>query len=290
MLGCGQRVSAKGKEKQMTNVTNPCEAVTPALSPAGQGLRPTIEHVAGAIGAALQRHEPFYHLQLANVFPADIYASMLEAMPANDFYRRMSGRIKSTRTADGGGTRTKMDLFPEFIRHLPQEKKAIWEVVGQALCSKEVREAFRYKLAPCLEQRFGPNWSKVGMYPIPILTRDVPGYRIGIHPDTHWKGMTIQLYLPKDNSIKHVGTVFHKRTGEESYERALQMSFSPNTGYAFVVGEATYHSVDLVGPEVKTRDSILLTYFVDKTLLQVLRNRGKRIGNLIRNEFRHMGW
>jgi hypothetical protein len=57
------------------------------------------------------------------------------------------------------------------------------------------------------------------MYPIPILTRDVPGYRIGIHPDTHWKGMTIQLYLPRDNSIQHVGTIFHKRTGDKPTPR-----------------------------------------------------------------------
>ena len=128
----------------------------------------------------------------------------------------------------------------------------------------------------------------MGLYPIPILTRDVPGYQIGIHPDTHWKGLTIQLYLPRDNSIKHVGTVFHRRNGGNSFERATQMSFSPNTGYAFVVAEDTYHSVDTVGSEVKTRDSILLTYFVDKTPLQLFRNRGKRFGNLIRNEFRNL--
>ena len=41
------------------------------------------------------------------------------------------------------------------------------------------------------------------------------------------------------------------------------MPFSPNTGYAFAVGSDTWHSADPVGPEVKTRDSILHTYFVD---------------------------
>jgi hypothetical protein len=86
-----------------------------------------------------------------------------------------------------------------------------------------------------------------------------------------------------------VGTVFHKRTGEKTYEKASQMTFSPNTGYAFAVGKDTYHSVDVVGPEVRTRDSILLTYFVDRTLLQMLRNRFRRIGNLVLNEFRHKG-
>ena len=35
-----------------------------------------------------------------------------------------------------------------------------------------------------------------------------------------------------------------------------------------------------------TRDSILLTYFVDAGLLRYLRNRGKRIGNFVLNEFK----
>jgi hypothetical protein len=246
----------------------------------------TIEHVVHAIDSAAQHRDPFYHLQLTNIFPVHIYATMLEAMPVKEEYRQMSGRTRSTRTRDGG-TRTKIDLFPEFIRHLPAGKKEIWAVVGKALCSEPVRDAFRRQLAPGLQERFGADYSKIGMYPIPILTRDVPGYSIGIHPDTHWKGMTIQLYLPRDRSIENVGTVFHRRIGDK-YERALQMSFSPNTGYAFAVGERTYHSVDTVGPEVQTRDSILLTYFVDRSPLQIIRNRGRRVGNFIQNEYRHL--
>ncbi len=248
----------------------------------------TIEHVAGAVAAAAAYHAPFYHLQLANVFPADLYSAMLEGMPARQDYRQMSGRTKSTRTNDGSGTRTKIDLFPEYIRHLPPETKSVWEVIGRALCSPEVCGAFRQRLAPGLEARFGANYGRVGMYPIPILTRDVPGYSIGVHPDTHWKGMTIQLYLPRDRSIEHVGTVFHKRIGENRYHKASQMTFSPNTGYAFAVDTHTYHSVETLGPEVQTRDSILLTYFVDRTLPQKLRNRVKRLANFLKNEFRSL--
>ena len=251
------------------------------------GLGRTIAHVVDAVDAAAERESPFRHLQLSNIFPPDLYAEMLDAMPAANDYRLMSGRARSTRTRDGG-TRVKLDLFPEYTRHLPQPKRAVWRVVGGALCSDEVRDAFRRRLRPGLERRFGADYGNVGMYPIPILTRDIAGYQIGIHPDTRWKGMTIQLYLPRDRSIEHVGTVFHRRTGEREFERAAQMSFAPNTGYAFAVDEDTYHSVDTVGPEVQTRDSILLTYFVDRTPLQVLRNRGRRVGNFILNEWRNL--
>jgi len=62
-----------------------------------------------------------------------------------------------------------------------------------------------------------------------------------------------------------------------------------NTGYAFAVGDNTWHSADPVGAEVETRDSILLTYFVDAGLLRFLRNRGKRVGNFVLNEVKHLG-
>jgi len=54
------------------------------------------------------------------------------------------------------------------------------------------------------------------------------------------------------------------------------MKFAPNTGYAFAVGDDTWHSADPVGREVTTRDSILHTYFRRRRILRVLRNRGKR--------------
>jgi len=38
------------------------------------------------------------------------------------------------------------------------------------------------------------------MYSVPILTRDVPGYYMTAHSDTLWKGITVQFYLPADNS------------------------------------------------------------------------------------------
>ena len=72
-----------------------------------------------------------------------------------------------------------------------------------------------------------------------------------------------------------------------SKPKHTQMRFAPNSGYAFAVGEDTWHSADPVHDRVKSRNSILLTYFVDSDMLKVLRNRGKRLGNFVLNEIRH---
>src|SRR5437879_475113 len=65
---------------------------------------------------------PFYHLEFAQVFPPDLYPAMLAALPVSEDYRPMHGRSKGNDMADGTHTRVKMDLFPEYIRHLPPKK------------------------------------------------------------------------------------------------------------------------------------------------------------------------
>ena len=243
--------------------------------------------VAASIDTAPASDEPFHHLVLGPVFPRDVYDAMRMAMPVASDYRPMSGRSKSNRTADGTPTRVKTDLFPEYIRHLPVEKRAIWDVVGRALCAHEVQQAFVRRLAQGLRRRFGDDFSSIGMYPIPVLTRDFPGYRIKPHTDTQWKGITVQIYLPPDDAHPHIGTIFHERTPEGGLARKAQMRFVPNSGYAFAVGDDTWHSADPVGPEVSSRDSILLTYFVDSGVVRLLRNRLKRAGNFLANEVRY---
>jgi hypothetical protein len=245
------------------------------------------EFIAASLNAAAAFDSPFSHLVFDRVFPDDMYAQMLANMPEASDYRPMHGRSKGHDLADGTHTRVKIDLFPEYIRHLPPQKRAVWDVVGRALCSKAVKSAFVRRLAAPLERRFGAGYAKVGMYPIPILTRDIPGYMITPHTDTKWKGITVQLYLPRNRANTHIGTIFHEKLGDDTLPKRKQMSFAPNTGYAFAVGADTWHSADPVGPEVRTRDSILLTYFVDAGPLRVFRNRGKRFGNFVLSEIRN---
>jgi hypothetical protein len=248
-----------------------------------------IQFVVSSVQTAPGDDAPFHHLRFERVFPDDFYGEMLEAMPVAEDYRAMSGKSKTgSSRPDGKPTRAKIDLFPEYIRHLPPQKRAVWDVAGQVLRSKEVGSAFVQRLAPGLQRRFGPNFQKVQMYPVPILTRDIPGYRIFKHTDSLWKGITVQLYLPPDNSTPHIGTIFHEVLPTGRKPMKAQMPFSPNTGYAFAVADNTWHSADPVGPEVKTRDSILLTYFVDAGPFRFLRNRSRRVFNLLLNEARNL--
>jgi hypothetical protein len=251
-------------------------------------VKALVDAVVEAVDAGRAVEQPFFHLEFDRVFPDDIYARMIAAMPMARDYRPLPGRNNGNLREDGTSTRVKIDLFPEYIRHLAPEKLPVWDLVGRALCSGEVQAALVRRLAPGLKRRFGKDFAAIGMYPIPVLTRDIPGYCITPHTDTRWKGITVQFYLPRDATATHIGTIFHGRLPDGSLPKARQMKFAPNTGYAFAVGDNTWHSADPVGTEVETRDSILLTYFVDAGLLRLLRNRGKRVGNFLLSEVRHM--
>src|SRR5437588_4234583 len=124
------------------------------------------DFVAGSVRSAQADDAPFHHLRFERVFPDDFYAEMLEALPVAEDYRAMSGKSKiGSSRPDGKPTRAKIDLFPEYIRHLPPKKRAIWGVAGSVLRSKQVESAFMRRLAPGLKRRFGANFEKVQMYP-----------------------------------------------------------------------------------------------------------------------------
>src|SRR5665213_51727 len=94
--------------------------------------------VAQSVDQARAIEKPFFHLEFDRVFPDDIYAQILALMPDSSDYRPMHGRSKAH---DATPTRVKIDLFPEYIRNLPGEKRAFWDVVGRALCAEPVKQA-----------------------------------------------------------------------------------------------------------------------------------------------------
>ena len=101
------------------------------------------------------------------------------------------------------------------------------------------------------------------MVPIPILLRDQPGYRIGIHSDVARKAITVQLYLPADESQRDLGTIFHDDKDGERAARTTKMPFLPASGYAFPVAlTKSWHSAATASDGAGERVSMMVTYYV----------------------------
>lgn len=229
----------------------------------------------GVIDAAPLRAAPFDHIRLEQVFPGEFYRELLANLPAADQYHPLFHR--DAMTPDGGSTRMRMYLYPENLWRLPHAQRAIWRKVSAALMSPELELAFKRKFRDALEDRFQQPAESIPLYPIPILVRDLPGYRIGIHSDALSKAITVQFYLPSDNRQAHLGTIFHTTRAKDGTDAPQAMQFLPATGYAFAVRrKESWHSAPQTTEADGERRSIMLTYYVDKD--HAVKRRLQRLG------------
>lgn len=226
------------------------------------GSRITVEdQIVTAVERAELRSKPFDHISMAEVFDQRTYAALLAGMPDRRFYHEL--KHQDALRKDGSSTRLRMYLYPQLLKRLPEPQQDIWVEVAKALCSPALELAFKEKFRRALEERFGKPVEEVGLYPVPILLRDQPGYRIGIHSDVKKKAITVQFYLPADESQRHIGTIFHESNRGEGATRTTQIPFLPASGYAFPVAlTKSWHSAATTAESDGERVSMMVTYYV----------------------------
>jgi len=219
---------------------------------------------------------PFEHVCLEGAFPAALYRRLLDNLPETPRYREL--RHPEAMQADGHSARRKFYLYPEHVWLLPAGQRAVWLDLARLLRSPALQEAFKRKFRGALERRFGRPLDRLTFYPVPILVRDLGGYRLGIHADTLRKAITVQFYLPRDDSQIQLGTIFHEGPQGAAAQRTRRLPFRPATGYAFpVVPDGSWHSVAPTTAADGPRDSLMLTYYVQDGLGGWLAQRAKRL-------------
>lgn len=243
---------------------------------AAEAAGPAAELVR-VVDQAPLRETPFDHIRLQDAFPAAFYREMLATFPDAAAFHPLHHH--DALRADGTSTRQRLYLYPENLLRLPTARRRIWAQVAAALCAPDLQRAFKRKFRAALEDRFQQAAERIPLYPVPILVRDLPGYRIGIHADALIKAITVQFYLPRDASQVHLGTVFHTNRSTDEGDRPTAMPFLPASGYAFAVRrKESWHSVPPTTEADGERRSIMLTYYVDQGVRVKLKRRLQRLG------------
>ncbi len=233
------------------------------------------QKLVSAVDRAELRHQPCDHVYMEQVLDPETYSTLLAALPDPCHYHDL--RHRDALRKDGSSTRLRMYLYPELLSRLPADEKKVWVPFAKALCSRELEAAFKRKFRKSLEERFGKPAEKIGMYPIPILLRDQPGYKISIHSDVATKAITVQYYLPRDESQRHVGTIFHESDKGAGAKKTTQMPFLPASGYAFPVSlTKSWHSAAETKEEDGERVTMMVTYYVADSPITWLKYRLRR--------------
>jgi hypothetical protein len=251
----------------MENAAGETAGVLETPAPNGE-YRTVLETAINAIVGAESFERPYPLILFRDFFPADFYRRLLRRFPDVD---RFAG-------LNGDGTRREYALYDERSDPGSEEAREIWGIVRRVLASPEIASALRAKLDPGFRirsKRSGEGWP-IPMHPRPVLYTDLDGYAIKPHPDTRRKVLTMQIYLPSDDTQRDLGTTVYKVSPRgvfawKSYGLVKERTvpFLPNSGYAFVVIHPAYsllrsswHGREAISvPVEKPRLSILNTYY-----------------------------
>jgi hypothetical protein len=242
------------------------EAMAPPAQDEEYGA--ALKSAASAIRNAQLFERPYPLILFRDFFPGDFYARLLQRFPNVE---RFAG-------LNGDGTRREYALYDERSDPGSAEARETWGIVRRVLVSQEVASALRAKLDEGFRiraKRSGEGWP-IPMFPRPVLYTDLDGYAIKPHADTRRKVLTMQIYLPANETQRDLGTTIYKISPAgvfawKSYGLAKDKTvpFLPNSGYAFVVIHPAYsllrsswHGREAISvPVNKPRLSILNTYY-----------------------------
>ncbi len=254
------------------NVAASSSVVVPMPRALTERQRRVIAHMVAAVGRADSSDHPFSHFYARELFPADFYRDILASLPKKSFYTPIN--IERWRRPNGESTRDRFFLSREALDTLPIELKQFWREMTEILTSPELKQAVFRKLATDIALRFDTTPAQVTdiqAWPRCTLLRDTEGYRIKPHTDGLEKIVTMQIYLPPDESQRDIGTVLYEEDGSliakltrRSLKKFKKFEFLPNTGYAFAVnnrkGKKSWHGTETLAGSVGTRNTIMNLY------------------------------
>ena len=210
-------------------------------------------HLAYRVSNAAIQHFPYPHIYVRDVFPPDYYAQMRAMLPAPE----SMAPIGEVRNAKGFNERFVLQFTPEQLATLTPGQRQFWQELHGWLVGGALAHLLLTKFGPYINQRFG-NQAGLRFYDEALLVQDITEYKLGPHTDAPRKVLTLLFYLPGDESQSHLGTSIYlpkdrqlRCPGGPHYEhrgfdRVWTMPFLPNSLFAFVKSDASFHGVEPV--------------------------------------------
>jgi hypothetical protein len=164
-----------------------------------------LQSLKQSIGHAELLCQPLSFVYLQTCFPEDFYNEMLRQLPPRALYREFAH--PDALRPDGSSTRRVIPLSEEIPNALAPGAAKFWANVVDVVESNALRDSLFRKLGTGLRDRLGFDCTatvghrrpQVG-FPRCWLICDEPGFRIGIHPDVITKLVTLQFYLPTEDT------------------------------------------------------------------------------------------
>lgn len=230
--------------------------------------QPALE-LAYNIANAPMRMVPYPHFYLPNVFPQGYYQKLQENLPNPE----QMFPIEEVRPVKGYKERFVMGMDEKSIAHLPESKQDFWRRHAKEMFGDHLAKTVINKFAPYIQQRF-QGMSNINLYHETLLIEDTTNYAIGPHTDSPRKVVSVLFYLPKDESQSDLGTSIYlpkdpnfKCVGGphhsfDGFDRVVTMPFKPNSVFAFLKTDNSFHGVEKVKQDDCKRWLMLFDIYV----------------------------
>ncbi|WP_295641494.1 FkbM family methyltransferase [uncultured Methylibium sp.] len=218
--------------------------------------RLVLEHVLGRVARAEIVEDPFPYLVVDEVFPKDYYAEMLAHFPAPGSLRPIgeTGRVSSQAYQE----RNVVLFTDEEFARMSTEQQTFWRNLSSWMYSDAFLSFFVQKFARSLEPRLQRILAADEILKArgdALLVNDQTNYAIGPHTDAPHRLVTFLFYLPKDDSMRELGTSIYRAKDPdfvcwggphhkfELFERVGMVEFLPNRLLSFPKTERSFHGV-----------------------------------------------
>ena len=110
------------------------------------------------------------------------------------------------------------------------------------------------------------------------IVKDFTKYHLGAHTDNYAKLMTFLFYLPKDTSLKNMGTSLYKNNTDiplnqvgshqtientkKHFTKVKTCKFVPNSLLIFPRTNNSFHGVDEINIDSRERDLLQFNYYL----------------------------
>jgi hypothetical protein len=225
------------------------------------------EHVLYQVANAPMREYPYAHIYVENVFPADFYATLRANWPDDSALVCLAdtGRV----TKGSYRERFVMPLKPAEINQLAPDRRPFWNELAAWLITQRFMTAMIGKFEPYVKERFGDDLYKCGFGADSLLVRDLSNFNMGPHTDAPHRLLSMLFYCPADESLKHLGTsIYVPRDPDFTckggphhphhlFHKIQTMEYKPNTLFAFIKNDRSFHGVEPIDDENVLRDILL---------------------------------
>lgn len=222
-------------------------------------------HLSHKLAEAPIQDYPYPHVYIREAFPPDFYERMQAMLPDPAAMKPLPDVRKMMN--DAYRERFVIDFEPESLALLPEDKRLFWSELHGWMVNSRFRRFVLEKFDSYLSKRF--HGHRIRFYDEALLVQDTTHYALGPHSDAPRKVITMLFYLPRDESQRHLGTSIYVPTdrkfrcpggphySRENFERIATMPFLPNSLFAFVKNNASFHGVEPV-TDPDTRRWLLL--------------------------------